>query len=129
MNILDENLMDSQNQILRGWHIKVQKIGQDVGFLGMKDDEIIPMLHQLRYPTFFTRDLGFYARFLCHQNYCIVCLSVCQQEVASFIRRFLKHHAFDNNKKRIGKVVRISHVEMRIWQLHADKEEEIVWTF
>jgi len=96
MNILDENLMDSQTQILRGWHIKVQRIGHEVGFLG------IP-------------------------NYCIVCLSVCQHEVASFIRRFLKHRAFDDNKKRIGKVVRISHVGMRIWQLHAEKEEKIGW--
>ena len=58
MNILDENLMDSQTQILRGWHIKVQRIGHEVGF---------------------------------------------------------------------GKVVRISHVGMRTWQLHAEKEEEIGW--
>jgi hypothetical protein len=28
----------------------------------MKDDEIIPLLHSLRRPTFFTRDLGFYER-------------------------------------------------------------------
>lgn len=108
MNILDENLMDSQTQILRGWHIKVQRIGDEVGFLG---------------------DLGFYERFLCHPNYCIVCLSVGQQEVASFIRRFLRHQAFDNNKKRIGKVFRISHVGIRIWQLHAEKEEKIGWNF
>ncbi|CAG0989436.1 hypothetical protein METP3_02555 [Methanosarcinales archaeon] len=127
MNILDENIMESQAQVLRGWHIKVQRIGHEVGFLGMKDEEIIPLLHQLRFPTFFTRDLGFYERSLGHSNYCIVCLSVCQHEVASFIRRFLKHPTFDNNRKRIGKVVHISHIGIRIWHLHAEKEEKIAW--
>jgi hypothetical protein len=39
MNILDENIMESQSQVLRGWHIKVQRIGHEVGFLGMKDEK------------------------------------------------------------------------------------------
>ena len=127
MNILDENLMDSQFHILRGWHIKVNRIGHEIGSLGMKDEDIIPLLHQSRSATFFTRDLGFYERNFCHPNYCIVCLAVGQHEIASFIRRFLKHPAFDTHSKRRGKVIRLTHTGMRVLQLHAEKDEELIW--
>lgn len=40
----------------------VLAIGFDVGRKGMKDEAIIPFLHELRDTTFFTRDLGFYDR-------------------------------------------------------------------
>ena len=59
MNILDENVPMNQRQILQSWRISIRQIGCDVGRKGMKDDEIIPFLHSLRRPTFFTRDLGF----------------------------------------------------------------------
>ncbi len=127
MNVLDENLMDSQFQLLRSWRIKAHRIGHEIGSLGMKDDGIISLLHQLRSATFFTRDLGFYEQSLCHPNYCIVCLAVDQHEVASFIRRFLKHPALNTYSKRKGKVVRATHIGMRIWQLHAEKEEVLIW--
>ena len=59
MNILDENIPESQRQLLRSWRIRTQQIGHELGRRGMKDEEIIPLLHQLRRPTFFTRDLDF----------------------------------------------------------------------
>lgn len=127
MNILDENIPDSQRQLLRSRRIQVRQIGHEVSHQGMKDGEIIPLLHQLRSVTFFTRDLGFFHRRLCHTNYCLVCLAVGQYEVASFIRRFLKHPAFNTQAKRIGKVIQVTHAGLRIWQLHAEKEEELVW--
>ncbi len=127
MNILDENIMESQVQLLRSWRIKSYKIGYEIGSLGMKDEDIIPLLHQLRSATFFTRDLGFYKSNFCHLNYCIVTLTIGQNEVANFIRRFLKHPAFNTHSKRKGKVVRVTHIGMRILQLHAEKEEELAW--
>ncbi len=127
MNVLDENLMDSQSQLLRSWHIKVHRIGHEIGFLGMKDENIISLLHQLRSATFFTRDLGFYERSLCHPSYCIVCLAVGQHEVASFIRRFLKHPAFNSYSKRKGMVIRVTHIGMRMWQLHNEREIDLTW--
>ncbi len=123
MNILDENIMESQVQLLRSWRIKSHRIGHEIGLLGMNDEAILPLLHQLRSTTFFTRDLGFFKSNFCHPNYCIVSLTIGQNEVASFIRRFLKHPAFNTNRKRKGKVVQVSHIGMRIWQLHAEKEE------
>jgi len=127
MNILDENIIESQIQLLRSWGIKAHRIGHEIGSLGMKDESILPLLHQLRFSTFFTRDLGFYEKNFCHPNYCIVNLTVGQNEVASFIRRFLKHPALHTQSKRKGKVVRLTHTGMRIWQLHAEKEAELAW--
>ncbi len=60
MLVLDENIIESQAQLLRGWRFSPRQIGVDVGRQGMKDDEVIPLLHSLHQPTFFTRDLQFY---------------------------------------------------------------------
>ncbi len=127
MNILDENIPESQRQLLRSWRIQAHQIGHEIGRQGMKDEQIIPLLHKLRYVSFFTRDLGFYRRQLCHANYCSVILAVGQYEVASFIRRFLKHPKFNTKSKRMGRVIRITHIGMQIWQLHIKKEEELRW--
>jgi hypothetical protein len=128
MNVIDENIPDSQRHLLRGWRIRVRQIGHELGRSGMKDNEIIPLLQDLQSPTFFTRDLGFKNRALCHTRYCIVCLALGQSEVASFVRRFLRHKAFRNRAQRMGKVIRVSHTGIRVWELHADKQKEIAWT-
>lgn len=52
MILLDENFPDSQRQLLRSWRIRPQQIGYETGRKGMQDEEIIPLLHQLRRPTF-----------------------------------------------------------------------------
>lgn len=127
MNVLDENIPNSQRQLLRSWRIRMYQIGHEVGRQGMKDEEIIPLLHRLRSVTFFTRDLGFYRRQLCHDRYCLVCLAVGQYEAASFIRRLLRHPTCNTQAKRMGKVIKLDHMRIRIWQLHVDKEEKLVW--
>jgi hypothetical protein len=127
MNVLDENIPESQRQLLRGWRIQVRQIGNEIGNRGMKDDAIISLLHQFRSVAFFTRDLGFYDNKLCHANYCLVCLAVGQYEVASFIRRFLHHVVFNTSTKRMGKVIKVTHLGMRIWQQYAEEEEAIEW--
>lgn len=128
MNVLDENIPDSQRHLLRSWGIRIHQVGNEVGYQGIKDEDIIPLLHQLRAVTFFTRDLGFYRRNLCHNNYCLVCLAVSQYESASFTRRFLRHSEFNTRAKRMGKVVRITHVGLQIWQLNAENEKVLKWT-
>jgi hypothetical protein len=45
MILLDENILESQVQLLRGWRIRVRQIGKDVAEKGVKDDAIIPLLH------------------------------------------------------------------------------------
>ena len=56
-------------------------------------------------------------------------LDVQRQEVALFVRRFLKHTAFDTQAKRMGAVVRASHVGLSVWRLHAEKEVRLDWEY
>lgn len=127
MNILDENIPESQRQLLRSWRTPIRQIGYETGRKGMKDAEIIPLLHQLRRPTFFTLDLGFYRRNLCHARYCLVCMDVKKQEAAVFVRRVLRHWEFDTQAKRMGVVIRVSSMGIAMWRLHAEEETYVDW--
>jgi hypothetical protein len=127
MNILDENVLKDQRQLLLDWRVRIHQIGYDVGRQGMKDEEIILLLHRLRRPTFFTLDFDFYQRNLCHTRYCLVCMDVKQDETATFVRRLLRHKEFNTQAKRLGKVIRISSVGLSVWQLHAEKETRFDW--
>jgi len=121
VNILDENILESQRQILRSQHVPIRQVGHDVGRKGMKDDEIIPLLCSLRRPTFFTRDL-------CHARYCLVCMVVRKNEAAAFVRRLLRHPEFDTQAKRMGTVIRVSRRGLRVWRLHAEQEIALSWS-
>jgi len=52
------------------------KVKRHVGYLGIKDDNILPLLHRKRRVTFFTQDQDFFDRQLCHHAYCLVRLDV-----------------------------------------------------
>ncbi len=127
MNVLDENIIDSQRRLLTNWRVSVRQIGYEVGRKGVKDQEIVPLLHQLDQPTFFTRDDDFYERKLCHAGYCLVLLDVRKEEVAFFVRRILQQPLFNTKAKRMGKVIRASHVGLSFWRLHGEKEEQLSW--
>lgn len=47
MIILDENFPGSQRQLLQGWRISFKQVAFEIGREGLKDDKIIPLLHQL----------------------------------------------------------------------------------
>lgn len=128
MNVLDENISDDQRQQLRSWGIPVRQIGQDVGRKGLLDDAIIPLLHQLTRPTLFTRDDGFDRSALCHPSYCLVYMAVGESEVASFVRRFLRHPAFATFTRRRGSVARASHSGIHVWRLRPTAEEDVPWS-
>jgi hypothetical protein len=112
---------------LKSWRISVRHIGYDIVRKGIQDDEIIPLLCRLRYPTFFTLDFGFYQRGLCHKRYCLVCMDIYEDEAASFVRRLLRHPEFDMQAKRMGAVIRISRKGLGVWRLHAEKEMQFDW--
>lgn len=128
MIILDENIIKSQRQLLSGWRISFRHIAQDLGHEGIQDEDIIPLLHKLRRPTFFTSDADFYKRQLCHARYCIVCLAVEENETATFIRRLLRHPEFDTEAKRMGVVARVSYSSVIVWRLHQEQPHELVWS-
>jgi hypothetical protein len=128
VNILDENIIESQRRLLRSWRIAIRHLGYNLGRQGIKDREVIPFLHRLRRPTFFTRDADFYERRLCHARYGLVQLAVRKDEVAVFVRRLLRHREFDTEAKRMGAVVRVAHVGLSVWRLHVEQELHFDWT-
>ena len=128
MNILDENIIKTQRQLLKSWRIRFRQIGFDTSQQGIQDEQIITFLHQLRQPTFFTRDLGFYNRQLCHQGYCLVCLAVEKSEVAFFVRRVLRHSTLNTQAKRLGAVVRVSRQGLFVWRLRTMQETFLAWS-
>jgi hypothetical protein len=95
VNILDEDISVIERERLRIRKIHIRQIGTEIGRLGMKDRTgIIPLLHTLHSPTFFTRDHGFYHPRLLHPGYCLVHLDIAFDEVAKYIRRLLRHTEF-----------------------------------
>ena len=95
MNILDENIPFGQRQPLSDRGIHFRQIAREIGRMGLDDrEQIIPLLHRLRRPTFFTRDQDFSKSGLCHQGYCLVYLDVLPGQVAEYIHRFLRHSSF-----------------------------------
>lgn len=127
MILLDENVPESQRQLLLRQRIRARQIGVDVARKGIADEAIIPLLLELRRPSFFTRDMGFFDRTHCHRRYCLVCMAVGRDEAALFVRRFLRHPRFNTHDKRLGTVVRISRAGIRYWTKDADAESYVDW--
>lgn len=128
MNILDENILLSQRDQLRAHKVHFRQIGMEIGRSGMKDhNDIIPLLHILHSPTFFSCDHGFHRAQLRHADYCLVWLDVLDNEAAAYIRRLLHHQEFHTQAQRIGKVVRVRHSGVNYWQLHERKESIVSW--
>lgn len=128
MNILDENFLDEQRLLLRHWRIPVRQIGRDTAHKGIQDDLILPFLLQLRRPTLFTRDRGFYQVGFCHRGYCLIVLDVTADLSAEYTRRLLRHPRFNTQAKRMGAVIRVSATGLTVWRRHAATEERLSWT-
>jgi hypothetical protein len=128
VNVLDENILESQRQLLRAWRVPVRQIGHELGRKGMQDEQLVPFLLTLRRPTLFTRDLGFYDRALCHSRYGVVVLAVGQYEAAHFVRLLLRHSDFATQASRMGAVLRLMHTGLAAWRLHAARELRLAWS-
>lgn len=128
MIILDENIPESQGQLLRSWRIRALLIGQDISEKGIKDDRLAKFLLKQSRPTFFTRDAGFYDRKLCHASYCLVYLAVRPNESAFFVRRLLRSPHFNVRAKRLGAVIRVSSAGLQLWRLRQAREIFLSWS-
>ncbi|MGH9801169.1 MAG: hypothetical protein ACRD82_12460 [Blastocatellia bacterium] len=128
MNILDENIISWQSQLLRDMKIRYRQIGVGFGRKGMNDrHQIIPLLHSLRRPTFFTRDVDFFKTDLLHAGHCLVFLDIPAGETAEYIRRFLRHSAFRTQAQRMGKVVRVRPTGLSWWEIDDKSEHALSW--
>lgn len=127
MNVLDENIVAQQCDQLRKWHIPFRQIGKHLSTHGALDENLIPVLHELPQPTFFTHDEDFFKAALCHSDYAVVYLDVSDTETAEFIRRFLKHPAFNTQAKRLGIVGRVSVGGVQVWRKGRSLLQTVEW--
>ena len=128
MIILDENIDSFARERLRLVKIRYRHLGTYIGRSGMKDlNDVIPLLHSLKLPTFFTRDKDFYSTPLAHAGYCLVYLDVLPGESADYIIRFLNHNLFRRRVDRMGKVVRVHRTAIRYHQLNSRLEHRVRW--
>jgi len=127
MNVLDENVVAQQCQRLQRWHIPFRQIGRHLSSHGTPDENLIPLLHQLAQPTFFTHDEDFFKASLCHGHYALVYLDVTDKETAEFVRRFLKHPAFDTQTKRLGIVARVRAEAVQFWHKGGSGLQTVAW--
>jgi hypothetical protein len=126
VNILDENIVEDECRSLRSRRVHVRHIGHDISHKGIKDQEIVPLLHRLRRPTLFSHDTRFFNRRLCHPSYCLVYLDVPENAAAVYVRRVLRHPLLNTQVKRMGTVVRASSADIRLLRRHGD-EEILTW--
>jgi hypothetical protein len=128
VNILDENVDAVARQQLRTLNVRFRHIGTDIGHSGMKDrNDVIPLLHSLKNPTFFTRDEDYYSRDLIHSRYCLVYLDVPPGESARHIFRFLRDRRFRKNSDRVGRVLRLRQKKLSYYELKVDLERHLSW--
>ena len=127
MNIVDENVADEECAWLSKRRIHVQKIGKGVGREGMGDEEIIPLLHQLDRPTFFTLDVDFFKRRLRDEGYCLVFLDVSGHLAAEYVRRILRHPSLNAKAKRMGLVIHAEPSGITLWRLRGKTVEHLSW--
>jgi hypothetical protein len=127
VNILDENVVEPQQYILRKKHVRFRLIGEEIGRRGMEDDQIIPLLHKLKQRTFFTFDEDFYDRRLCHKGYCLVHLDIEEDLAADYVCRLLGHPSLKSKAKRMGKVIRVKTTGLSIWRIREENELHLSW--
>ena len=127
MILLDENIAEAQRDRLQKWKPSIKQIGYDISRKGIEDSDIVPFILSLPTPTLLTRDRGFYRRKFCHRKYGLVFLDVHPNDVAFDAIPFLRHVAFNTNKKRIGKVVRVSASGISMWVLREMRELHVQW--
>jgi len=112
---------------LRKWRIPFRQIGKHLSTHGALDENLFPFLRRLPEPTFFTHDEDFFKAALCHSHYALVYLDVSDTKTAEFIRRYLKHPAFNTQAKRLGTVAQVRPSNVKIWRKGQSRLETVEW--
>jgi len=127
VNLLDENFPEDQRLLLHRWGIRVCQIGREIAAARIGDDAIIPLLHQIKRATFFTHDADFFKKRLCHSAYCLVWLDEDEDQMAAYVRRFLRHSALATKSERMGIVARVSVQGLRCWRHGQAEATKLAW--
>ncbi|MEW6304343.1 MAG: hypothetical protein AB1705_12775 [Verrucomicrobiota bacterium] len=127
MNVLDENIPKDQADLLAAWKIRFRSLSRDLGAAGISDEDILPLLLNLKRPTFLTRDEDFFVRDKLHAPYSLVWFDVATSETAFYIRRFLRHPQFNTITKRLGKVIAIRPSAIQYWTKNSQSPSQEDW--
>jgi hypothetical protein len=127
MLLLDENLPAHQRQSLREWRVRFRVVSVDLALAGTADENLIPMLHRLAQPTFFSLDRNFYRPAWTHPRYGLVWLDVPDDRAAATIQRFLAHPAFDTAVKRLGIAARVHADGILVWRFKSPEPQSLPW--
>jgi hypothetical protein len=125
-HILDENAPDDQYPLIQQW-LSIVKVGDGWGQTGMKDDEIRSHLNRERNVTFHTQDVDLYHPSWRHPNYGVVYYDVAPDDLAEYLRRFLRHPQFRTHAQRRGKVVRVTAQGISVWEWGHDHVQYFEW--
>jgi hypothetical protein len=125
-HLLDANIKDSECLKLAKYGLKFKHIGRDYWKHHFSDEHIISQLHQLNRATLVTRDVkDFYHRHLLHRNYCLLCLDIPEDAVATYTRRVYRHPRFNSVAQRCGKVIRVSSSRITYFELGLPDEQTV----
>ncbi len=127
MLLLDENITGAAEEQLRCWSIHARVITEHFAPKGITDADLVPILHRLAQPTFFTHDWDFWTPILCHPRYCIVHLAVEDTEAADYIRRFLRHRQFNTAVKRLGRIIQVRATGLAVYASCQGNAESVEW--
>jgi hypothetical protein len=107
--------------------VRFRVIGVDLAATGTDDAHLLPVLHRLPQPTFFSLDHDFHRPDWAHAGYCLVWLDVRGRQAAEFIRRFLRHPEFDTQARRMGTVIRVHADGLWRWQIGRRTSQSFPW--
>lgn len=91
----------------------------------IKDERIPILLRELNRPTFLTIDeSGFWRRKLCDPRYAIFCFALDkdqQERIPPLLRQLLRMPEFKTKSARMGKVARVSTMNVKYYQFKDEK--------
>lgn len=96
----------------------------------IKDERVPTILRELRQPTFVTIDMGFWNARLRDARYCIFCFPLRsdeQRDIPDLLRRLLRMAEFATKAARMGKVARVSPMQVDYWQLGDEQPHRLSW--
>ena len=128
--ILDEQIFDTEVLIPLTQWITAQRLRDLRPDQVIKDERVPTLLRELRQPTFVTIDMGFWNARLRDPRYCILCFQLPNNEqrvIPGLLRRLLRMSEFATKAARMGKVARVSTMQVDYWQLGDEQLHRVSW--
>ena len=127
MFLIDENVSELEVSRLRRAGIRVRLIGDEVSQVGTSDEDLIRSIRKLKRPVVFTQDEDFFQFRWLHRGFALVWLAVNPDQVADYVRRFLRHPTFKTQAKRMGVVAKVAPACIRFWRIGNRQLQRVDW--